>query len=111
MAQLMSKLEDDFYSAWIKRNPNCVPERQYKFHPTRKYRADFAFPQYKVLVEIQGGSYTRGAHHTPKGYSQNCLRQIEATILGWRMIYFDTILMKNPNRCVELTEKVVYGRD
>jgi very-short-patch-repair endonuclease len=31
------------------------PTREYRFHDTRKWRLDFAWPDYKLAVEIDGG--------------------------------------------------------
>lgn len=40
------------------------PTREFRFHPVRRWRADFAWEAQKVLVEIQGGLYGKhkGAH-------------------------------------------------
>jgi hypothetical protein len=38
------------------------PTPQYAFHPKRKWRYDFAFPLHRLLVDIDGGTYSRGAH-------------------------------------------------
>jgi len=35
------------------------PESDYVFHPTRKWRLDRAWPDYKLAVEIEGGVYGR----------------------------------------------------
>lgn len=32
---------------------DIIPE--YRFHPTRKWRFDFAIPHIKVAIEIEGG--------------------------------------------------------
>jgi len=40
---------------------NPVPE--FKFHPVRKWRADFAFPAHMILIEIEGGVWVNGRHN------------------------------------------------
>ena len=35
-----------------------LPQREYRFHPTRKWRSDFYWPEYNLLCEIEG----RGRH-------------------------------------------------
>ena len=36
--------------------PEPIPE--YKFHPLRRWRADYCWPIHKVIVEIEGGVWT-----------------------------------------------------
>ena len=36
------------------------PEKEYRFCPTRRWRVDYAFPEYKLAVEIEGGIFGRG---------------------------------------------------
>lgn len=51
----MSHLEEQFASLWEYAHPNLDLHREYRFHPKRRYRADFASLEAKVLIEIQGG--------------------------------------------------------
>ena len=65
-----------------------VPEREYYFHPKRKFRFDFAFPAHKLAVEVEGGMY--GRHQRVGGFEGDCLKYGEAAILGWRVIRVTT---------------------
>lgn len=58
--------------------------REHRFHGTRKWRFDFAFPYVKVAVEIEG----RGRHQTVVGTRQDCEKYNAATLLGWRVLRF-----------------------
>lgn len=60
--------------------------KQYKFHPKRKFLADFAFPQIMLIVEVEGGVYTGGRHVTGSGYTKDCEKYNEASILGYTII-------------------------
>ena len=40
--------------------PEPVPE--YRWHPVRKFRADYALPLHRVLIEIHGGLWVNGGH-------------------------------------------------
>lgn len=31
-------------------------DREYRFDPTRKWRADFALPELGILIEVEGGA-------------------------------------------------------
>jgi len=66
--------------------PDPVPE--FKFHPIRKWRFDYAWPTQKVAVEIEGGIWTRGAHVRGKHYLSDMGKYNEAAKLGWRVFRF-----------------------
>jgi len=63
-----------------------VFEREYRFHPTRKWRFDFAFLGPKLAVEVDGGIWVGGRHNTGTGVENDCEKYTEAAILGWRII-------------------------
>lgn len=71
--------------------------RQFKWHPERKFLADFAWPELKLIVEVQGGVHIRGArsHTGRKGYEQDRARTNEAVILGYRILEFTPHQIKN----------------
>lgn len=64
------------------------PERQYHYVPGRKFAGDFAWPEARLVVEVQGGVYTRGAHGSVGGILRDIERLNEATLAGWRMLRF-----------------------
>lgn len=61
----------------------CVKE--YRFHPTRKWRFDYAIPEYKIALEVEGGVWTRGRHTSPKGFLGDIEKYNTATLMGWRV--------------------------
>ena len=65
---------------------DCVKE--HRFHPTRKWRFDYAFPAYKVAVEIDGGVWQYGRHNRPQGYLADLEKFNAAAALGWRVLKF-----------------------
>jgi very-short-patch-repair endonuclease len=85
----MSKGEEAFYEAWEIWSANTtpqlpLPEREYRFHPTRMWRFDFCWPQIKLAVEIEG----RGRHQTFAGFREDTCKYNEAVRLGWRVLRF-----------------------
>ena len=64
----------------------CVKE--YKFHPDRRWRFDFAIPQYKIAIEIDGGVWTYGRHNRAQGYIADMAKFNEAAALGWVVLKF-----------------------
>ncbi len=63
-----------------------VPEREARFHPTRRWRFDFAWPEQKVAVEVEGGVYVQGRHSRGKGYEADIEKYNEAALLGWTVL-------------------------
>ena len=68
----------------VTRSPRHV--REHRFHPTRKWRFDFAWPEQKVAMECEGGVFTNGGHTRGRGYLEDCEKYSEAAALGWRII-------------------------
>lgn len=68
------------------------PVAEHRFHPTRLWRWDFAWPEQRVAVEVQGGGHegvgrTRGRHHRHRGYSADCEKLAEGQLLGWVVLW------------------------
>lgn len=61
-------------------------EREYRWHPTRRFRADFALVAQRILIEAQGGIWTQGRHTRGAGYERDRARSNEAQALGWRVL-------------------------
>jgi hypothetical protein len=74
------------------------PTAEYKFHPDRKFKFDYAFIEQKIAVEIEGGIFPfvdkRGAYHKhgAHGSISGILRDMEkynlAAVLGWRILRY-----------------------
>ncbi len=63
-----------------------VPTAEYRFHPTRRWRFDWAWPDQKVALEIDGGIWTRGAHGRGAGIARDQEKTNHAAALGWRVL-------------------------
>lgn len=63
------------------------PEREYRFHPTRKWRFDFAWilGDHRIALEIEGGVFIRGRHTQGAGYAKDAEKYNQAALLGWRI--------------------------
>lgn len=59
-----------------------VPEREYRFHPTRRWKFDFYWPSLKVACEVEGGVWVRGRHNRPQGFISDCEKYNEAALMG-----------------------------
>ena len=61
----------------------CVKE--YMFHPVRKWRFDYAIPEHKVALEVEGGIWAKGRHTRPQGFLGDIEKYNAGTLLGWRI--------------------------
>lgn len=80
-----SNLEETFHRYWVAHFPSFTPTLQYKFHPERQWRFDFAFVQLKIAIEIQG--FGEG-HNSYLGMTKDYEKHNEAVRHGWRILYF-----------------------
>ncbi len=72
-------------------------EREYRFHPTRKWRFDAAIPALKIAIEIEGGVWTNGRHTRGSGAIADMEKYNEAAKLGWFVYRFHSNAVKNGN--------------
>ncbi len=64
------------------------PEREYLFARPRKWRADFAFPDSKLLIEFEGGVFVEGRHTRGAGFVADCEKYNAAAVLGFTVLRF-----------------------
>jgi len=61
-------------------------EREYRFHPTRRWRFDFAWVEPRVALEVEGSVWARGRHTRGKGYLGDIEKYNEAVLEGWKLL-------------------------
>ncbi|SMF93953.1 hypothetical protein SAMN02949497_1249 [Methylomagnum ishizawai] len=60
-----------------------VPVREWEFRVGRNWRADFAWPEYRLILEIEGGIHSRGRHTRAQGFANDVEKYNEAALGGW----------------------------
>ena len=89
--------------------------REYVFHPTRKWRMDFAVPSIKFAIEVHGltkwgknknGTMRLGAHQTVVGCERDFEKISEAMLLGWE-VYCCSQFMIEDGRAFNMIEKLI----
>jgi len=104
-----SELEKRFAAAWAAGGNGMVPKREFEFFPGRKWRFDFAFPDYKVACECDGGQWAaNGGRHNTDSDKDKCNN---ATAEGWSVLRFSGNQIKTkPEACVALILRTLIKR-
>ena len=71
------------------------PVREYRFAPPRRWRADFAFPELGLLIEIEGGNWIAGRHTRGAGFEADMEKQNHAGLLGYAVFRFSGKAVKS----------------
>lgn len=73
------------------------PEEEFRFHPERRWRFDFAYPDLKIAIECEGGTWLKkaGRHNRGLGFEKDCEKYNEAAILGWHVLRFTSSMIAN----------------
>ena len=82
----MSELEDKF--AFQLDATGIRYEREFRAIPGRRYRWDFRIADTNILIEINGGTWTRSGHSTGDGIARDYKKANLAAMNGWRQLTF-----------------------
>lgn len=82
------------------------PVCEYKFHKERRWRADFAFPDQRVLVEFEGGVFSGGRHTRGAGFEKDCEKYNSAVMLGYHVLRFTKRHVES-GEALQMIEKAV----
>lgn len=86
-----------------------TPVAEHRFDPVRKWRFDFAWPELRVAVEIEGGTWTKGRHTRGKAFEADCEKYNEAAIAGWTVLRVTTDMIDD-GRAVTFVERLIVAR-
>lgn len=71
------------------------PVAEYRFHPIRKWRFDFAYVNQKIAIECEGGIWNGGRHSRGVGLTQDCEKYNCATLMDWKVLRYTTNTIYN----------------
>lgn len=64
-----------------------IPVPEFKFHPTRKWRFDWCWPEQKLALEVQGGLFVNGRHSRGAALLKEHEKLNAAAALGYRVLF------------------------
>lgn len=91
---------EDLVELWLK-DAGIPYVAQWRFHPTRRWRFDFAIGEHhgtwkmleienrKLAIEVEGGQWT-GGHKRGDAADSDCEKFNTATLMGWKVLRFTT---------------------
>jgi len=115
-AQARRTALEDRFAAQVHACHLPKPEREFTFHPTRKWRFDFAWPEHKVAAEIDGGTMgpVRGRHVSPEGFERDAEKFNVAQAEGWRVFRYTSRMVRTGSAIIHLArelERAAFGYD
>ena len=83
-----------------------APVAEYRFHPTRRWRFDYAFPGQMLAIEIEGGHHAGGRHTRGTGFENDIMKYEAAMLLGWD-VYRCTTQMATSGHAIDTVLKLL----
>jgi len=72
------------------------PKTQYQFHPQRRWKADFCYPEYRIIAEVNGMTHQASRGHTSfAGLHRDYEKQNAAQLMGYRYFEFDREMIED----------------
>lgn len=107
MAERKSK---DLFQRYLENEIGHEVEAELRFYPTRKWCFDYAIPELKIAIEIDGGVWTYGRHNRASGYVKDVEKLNTAASLGWLVL---RIVRENSytNATLELIKQTIKARN
>jgi very-short-patch-repair endonuclease len=106
---LRGRLSETFLAHWERNGlPALTPE--YRFHSERKWRFDYALPEQRIAVEVEGGTWQNGRHNRAKGYAKDAEKYNEAQGLGWTVFRFSDVMIRDGQEAMDAYLKPIKER-
>jgi len=87
------------------------PVREYRFCPSRRFRADFAWPERRLLCEVDGGTWVNGRHSRGAGFEKDCEKMNLAAQGGWLVVRFTGGMVNDGTAIAVLRAMFEEGKD
>ena len=83
--------------------------REFRFHPVRRWRFDYASPNCHVALEVNGGNWGQGRHTRPAALISEYEKLNEAQLAGW-IVLLVTPADVGSGRALKLWERAMEMR-
>ncbi len=72
-----------------------APVEEFRFHPTRKWRIDYCWPDYGLAIEVEGGAWTKGRHTRGGGFIKDMEKYNAIEMAGYTLLRFTPTQIRN----------------
>lgn len=79
---------------------------EYRFDDRRRWRFDIAWPDRRIALEVEGGTWTAGRHTRGRGYEADLEKYNAAALAGWCVIRVTTGMVED-GRAIALLERAL----
>lgn len=83
---MVTKTVQQLFARRVKERTGFTPTPEFRFHPIRRWRFDFAIPELLIAVEVEGGVWTYGRHNRAEGFLRDMQKYNSAAAFGWRIL-------------------------
>lgn len=87
------------------------PTREFRFHASRRWRFDFAWPLLRLAAECEGITFEGGRHQRAKGFGMDCEKYNLATLAGWRVLRFTKAMIDRGDAIDMLKRALAQGSE
>ncbi len=87
----------------------AIPVPEFRFAPPRKFRFDYAWPEAKLALEVDGGVFINGRHTRGAGWLKDTEKLNLAATLGWRMLRCTPTQLASPELISVIREALKYN--
>ncbi len=103
ISQLETKLE------LLLEESNLSYEREFKFEPSRRWRVDFVLHDYKIAIEVEGGTWINGRHNRGGSIEADMDKYNALAIRGWTLLRF-TGGMINSGKAMQIIHNAIQSK-
>lgn len=86
--------------------PRNLIETEFRFHPPRRWRWDYAVPSMKLAIEYHGGIYSGGRHVRGIGFEKDREKMNTGQLDGWTILELTEEMVKS-GKAYEMIEKAI----
>lgn len=81
---------NDAFSLMLSQQLKTQVLKELQFDAKRKFRFDYAIPEYRLAIEIDGGAFIEGGgrHNRARGFIKDMEKMNLAAAQGWRVMHF-----------------------
>ena len=83
------------------------PVREYRFTLPRRWRFDFAWPEWKLVVEVEGGTWSRSRHTTGAGFEKDAVKYNTAAEKGWLVFRYTSGMIASGEAATQIEHKIL----